>query len=68
MSSHMVDYHIGYYHEASIPTSLDHADELVKFIYLKYSKIPTVAHTLDCVCSKLLNHNGLLFSIFKFFG
>ena len=28
MSSHMVDYHIGYYHESSIPTSLDHADEL----------------------------------------
>ena len=29
MSSHMVDNHIGYYHESSIPTSLDHADELV---------------------------------------
>ena len=26
----------------------------------------TVAHTIDFVCSKILNH-GLLFSLFKFF-
>ena len=28
-------------------------------------------HTIDCVCSKILNHglnHGLLFSLFKFFG
>ena len=43
---------------------------LGKVIYPKYSKhwLFTVA---NCVCSKLLNHglnNGLLFSLFKFFG
>ena len=44
-----------------------------KDIYPKYSKhqLSTVAHTIDCVCSKILNHglnHGLLFSLFKFFG
>ena len=44
-----------------------------KVIYPKYSKhrLSTVAHTIDCVCSKILNHGltyGLLFSLFKFFG
>ena len=44
-----------------------------KFIHPKYSKhsLSTVAHTIDCVCSKILNHglnHGLLFSLFKFFG
>ena len=40
-----------------------------KVIYPKYSKhlLFIVAHTIDCVCSKILN-NGLLFSVFKFFG
>ena len=46
---------------------------LLKVIYPKYSKhwLSTVAHTIDCVCSKILNHglnHGLLFSLFKFFG
>ena len=47
---------------------------LIKVIvYPKYSKhwLSTVAHTIDCVCSKILNNglnHGLLFSIFKFFG
>ena len=45
----------------------------LKVIYPKYSKhwLSTVAHTIDCVCSKILNHglnHGLLFSLFKFFG
>ena len=40
-----------------------------KVIYLKYSKhlLSTVAHTIDCVCSKILNHglnHGLLFLLF----
>ena len=37
-------------------------------LYPKYSKhwLSTVAHTIDCVCSKILNH-GLLFSLFKLF-
>jgi hypothetical protein len=26
------------------------------FIYPKYSKLSTVAHTIDFVCSKILNH------------
>ena len=44
-----------------------------KVIHPKYSKhwLSTVAHTIDCVCSKILNHglyHGLLFSLFKFFG
>ena len=44
-----------------------------KVIYPKYSKhwLSTVAHTIECVCSKILNHglnHGLLFSLFKFFG
>ena len=40
-----------------------------KVIYPKYSKhwLSTVAHTIDFVCSKILNH-GLLFSLFKFLG
>ena len=43
-----------------------------KVVYPKYSKhwLSTVAHTIDCVCSKILNHgvnHGLLFSLFKFF-
>ena len=44
-----------------------------KVIYSKFSKqwLSTVAHTIDCVCSKISNHglnHGLLFSLFKFFG
>ena len=44
-----------------------------KVIYPKYSKhfVTTVPHTIDCLCSKILNHglnHGLLFSLFKFFG
>ena len=44
-----------------------------KVIYPKYSKqwLSTVAHTIDCVCSRILNHglnHGLLVSLFKFFG
>jgi hypothetical protein len=41
----------------------------VKVIHPKYSKhwIYTVVHTIDYVCSKILNH-GLSFSLFKFFG
>ena len=44
-----------------------------KVIHPKYSKqwLSTVAHTIDCVCSRILNHgldHGLLFSLFKFFG
>ena len=43
-----------------------------KYIYHKYSKhwLSTVAHTMDCVCSKILNrglNHGLLFSLIKFF-
>ena len=42
----------------------------VKVIYPKYSKHwhHTVAHTIDCVCSKMLNHgsnHGLFLSLFK---
>ena len=45
----------------------------VNVIYPKYSKhLPyTVAHTIDCVRSKMLNHglnHGLFLSCFKFFG
>ena len=45
----------------------------VKVIYPKYSKhwTYTLAHTIDCVCSKMLNrglHHGLFLSLFKFFG
>ena len=44
-----------------------------KVINPKYSKhwLSTVAHIIDCVCSKILNHglnHGLLLSLFKFFG
>ena len=44
-----------------------------KVIYPKYSKHwpYTVAHTIDCVCSKILNHGlnlGLLFSLSSFLG
>jgi hypothetical protein len=40
-----------------------------KVIYLKYSKhwLCTVAYTIDCVCSKMLNHglnHGLYLSLF----
>ena len=43
------------------------------YISPKYSKhwITTMAHTIDCECSKMLNHglnHGLLFSLFKVFG
>ena len=42
---------------------------LTKVIYLKYSKNwpYTVAHTINCVCSKMLNHalnHGLFLSLF----
>ena len=45
----------------------------IKVIHPKYSKhcLSTIAHTIDCVGSKILNHglnHGLLFSLFKFFG
>ena len=45
----------------------------MKVIYPKYPKhwLFTVAHTIDCLCSKILNHGlniGLLFSLFKFCG
>ena len=48
-------------------------DVYFKDVYPKYSKhwLSTVAHTIDCLCSKILNHglnHGLLFSLFKFFG
>ena len=44
-----------------------------KVIHPKYSThwLSTVAHTIDCVCSKILSHglnHGLLVSLFKFFG
>ena len=44
-----------------------------KVIYTKYSNHwpNSVAHTIDCVCSKMLNHglnHGLFLSLFKFFG
>ena len=44
----------------------------IKVIYSKYSKhCPyTVAHTIDCVCNKMLNHglnHGLFLSLFKLF-
>ena len=47
--------------------------EQPKVIHPKYSNhwLSTVAHAIDCVCSKILNHglnHGLLFSLFKFFG
>ena len=40
------------------------------YIYTKYSKhLPyTMAHTIDCVCNKMLNHglnHGLFISLFK---
>ena len=43
-----------------------------KVIHPKYSKhwLYTVAHIIDCVCSKILNHglnHGLFLSLFKFF-
>ena len=45
-------------------------DKKPKVIYTKYSKHwpYTVAHTLDCVCSKMLNHglnHGFFLSLFK---
>ena len=48
-------------------------DVSLKVIHPKYSKhwLSTVAHIIDCVFSKILNHglnDGLLFSLFKFFG
>ena len=44
-----------------------------KVMYPKYSKqwLSTMAHTIDCVWSRILNHgwnHGLLFSLFNFFG
>ena len=47
-----------------------HIWPMSKVIYPKYSKHwpYTVAHTIDCVCSKMLNHglnHGLFLSIFK---
>ena len=39
-----------------------------KVIYPKYSKHWTVAHTIDCVCSKMFNHglnHRLFLSLFK---
>ena len=50
-----------------------HFQVYIKVIHTKYSKHwpYTVAHTIDCVCRKILNHglnHGLLFSLFKFFG
>ena len=41
-----------------------------KVIYPKYSKhwLYNVAHTIDCLCSKMLNHglnHGLFLSLFK---
>jgi hypothetical protein len=46
---------------------------LGKVIYPKYAKhLPyIVAHTIECVCSKMSNHgfnHGLFISLFKFFG
>ena len=43
------------------------------YTYLKYSKhwLYTLAHTTDCVCSKMLNHglnHGSFLSLFKFSG
>ena len=45
----------------------------LKVIYPKYSKhlSYTLAHTIDCLCSKMLNYglnHGLFLSLFKFFG
>ena len=42
----------------------------IKVIHTKYSKhwAYTVAHTIDCVCIKMLNHglnHGLFISLFK---
>ena len=49
---------------------INREEERDKVIYPKYSKHwpYTVAHTIDCVCSKMLNHglnHGLFLSIFK---
>ena len=46
-------------------------DYFIKVTYPKYSKHwpYTVAYTIDCVCSKILNHglnHGLFLSLFKF--
>ena len=48
----------------------DYFQNLGKVIYPKYSKhwAYTVPHTIDCVCSKMLNHglnHGLFLSLFK---
>ena len=43
-------------------------DNKSKVIYPKYSEPYTVAYTIDCVCSKMLNHGlngGLFLSLFK---
>ena len=43
-------------------------DAVIKVINPKYSKPYTVAHTIDCVCSKRLNNglnHGLFLSLFK---
>ena len=48
----------------------DDDDPLFKVIYTKYSKhwSYTVAHTIDCVCSEMLNqglNHGFFLSLFK---
>ena len=54
-----------------IKTALTRYDvKITPVIYPKYSKNwpYTVAHTIDCVCSKMLNHglnHGLFLSLFK---
>ena len=52
---------------------LYYVSPIAKVIYPKNSKHwpSTVAHSIDFVCSKVLNHglnHGLLFSLFKFWG
>ena len=59
-------------HSVSAVTKRTFVKGHTKVTYPKYSKhwLSTVAHTIDWVCSKILNHgliHGLLFSLFKFF-
>ena len=51
------------------PLSFGRNRTKTKVIHPKYAKHwpYTVAHTIDCVCSKMFNH-GLFLSLFKFFG
>ena len=56
-----------------LPTKLYIPKPKTKDKYSKYYKhwLSTVAHKIDCVGSKIINHglnHGLLFSLFKFFG